>query len=196
MNKDDYLAKADISRHWESRPNQIGPYYTILKKLVENLTGKSLLDVGCATGIDTEAFSEKGLVAEGVDIKEDFIAEASQKFPDLKFKVGSAESLPYDNESFDIVFCINTLFYTDIEKSLRELLRVTKTNGHCIFSFDTEIINLDEDKIFHSENLEHLRKVVENNRSEIVYLGDEQKRADSEPFRHRHTFMIVVVQKK
>ena len=195
MKRDNFIAEADASRHWEKRTNQIEPYYTILTKLKGDLAGNTLLDVGCAAGIETKLFSDKGLSAEGVDINEELIDEASRKFPELNFRVGNAEVLPYQDSSFDIVFSINTLFYTDIEKSLKEFLRVVKSDGICILSFDLQIINLDENKVFHTEDLDHLEKVVSQNNGEIIFLGEEQSREDSEPFKHEHTFRIVAMKK-
>ncbi|MEI6553285.1 MAG: class I SAM-dependent methyltransferase, partial [bacterium] len=109
-----YLNKATNSRHWELRENQAKAYLEVLHKQLGDLDGLKLLDVGCAAGIDVAYFADHGIEAEGVDLEASFIKEASKKYPNLKFSVGDAENLPYENSTFDIVFCINTLFYTDL----------------------------------------------------------------------------------
>lgn len=192
----EFLKQADQSRHWEVRGDQTLPYYNILSALIGDLSSKRLLDVGCASGNDTKTFADRGLRAEGVDVKPEFVEEARNKYPELKFTVGSAEQLPFPDDSIDIVFSINTLFYTDTEKSIKEFLRVLKAGGVCIFSFDTEIINFEENKLLHTESLEHLNLIANANHAKIVHLGEETVREDEKPFRHRHTFRIVALQKR
>ena len=193
---DNYALKiATDSRHWEERKGQLDDYVSVLRQNVGDLKGKRLLDVGCATGIDVDSFRKLGLVAEGVDIRAEFIAEAQEKYPGLRFTVGDAEDLPFKDSTFDIVFSINTLFYTDIKKSVKEFVRVLKHGGYLIFSFDLLITDLDKDKAFHSENGLHLEEAVSACDAKIVYLGEEMKRVDVKPFRHEHTYKIVLIHK-
>ncbi len=193
--KEKYLSRADASKHWEERQSPASQYFEILKALDQNLIGKKLLDVGCAEGIEVINFQRLGLETDGADISEKFIKEAKRNFPDSNFVVASAENLPYKDESYDIVFCINTLFYTNIEKSIAELCRILKEGGWGIISFDTEIVNLDEDKIFHSDSIEHLEKVLNQSGAQIKQLGDKEERLDQSPFRHKHVFHKIVIQK-
>jgi len=193
--KETYLNRADESKHWEERVSPALQYFESFKALDQNLAGKKLLDVGCAEGIEVGNFKKLGLKTDGVDISEKFIKEAQRNFPDSNFAVASAENLPYNNESYDIVFCINTLFYTDIEKSVPELCRILKEGGYGIISFDTEIVNLDEEKIFHTDSIEHLQKVLNLSGAQIIQLGDKEERFDQSPFKHRHVFHKIVIQK-
>ena len=124
-----------------------------------------------------------------------FIASARNKFPLLKFSEGKAEKTPYEDNIFDIVFSINTLFYTDIEKSIPEFCRVLKNGGLGAISFDIKIFDLDNNKEFHQESLEHLRKVLKKCQAEIIFLGNEETRFDETPFKHEHTFYKIVFKK-
>lgn len=195
MKKRDYLDQADKSKHWEKRISPALEYFEIFKCLDKNPAGKTLLDVGCAEGIEVGEFRKLGLKADGVDINGDFVGQAQKRFPEAKFAQGSAESLPFADQSYDIVFSISTLFYTDIEKSLPEFCRVLKKGGRCIVSFDTEIFNLDEGAVFHSDSLEHLKNILEKEGAEIEELGEAEERTDEEPFKHKHTFYKVVFRK-
>lgn len=50
--------------------------------------------------------------------------------PVVPIWLADMESLPYDDESFDVVHCVNALDHTpDAEKALSELLRVCKPGG-------------------------------------------------------------------
>jgi ubiquinone/menaquinone biosynthesis C-methylase UbiE len=192
MKKRDYLDQADKSKHWEKRNSPASEYFEILKHYDKNLEGKTLLDVGCAEGVEVNEFRKLGLKADGVDTKEDFISKAQKRFPEANFVVGSAEKLPFKDQSYDIIFSINTLFYTDVEKSLPEFCRVLKKGGRGVVSFDTEIFNLDEANAFHSDSIEHLEKVLEKSGAKIEEIGEVEERIDGKPFRHKHTFHKVI----
>lgn len=111
--KQEHLDLANQSKHWENRNSPAKEYYDLLKKFSGDLTGKKLLDVGYAEGREVYEFSKLGLQAEGVDVKPEFIKEAKKKFNDLKFFVGSAEQLPFEDESFDVVFSKGNYFLTN-----------------------------------------------------------------------------------
>jgi ubiquinone/menaquinone biosynthesis C-methylase UbiE len=194
-NKKSYLNQADASKHWEQRKSPALEYFELLKTLDQNPRGKKLLDVGCAEGIEVRYFQELGLRADGADISEAFIREAKTNIPNSSFIVASAESLPYKDSSYDIVFCINTLFYTDIEKSIPEFCRILKEGGWGIISFDTEIINMDDDEVFHSDSLEHLEKVLNQSNAQIKQISNEEERVDLKPFKHKHVFYKIIFQK-
>jgi len=90
MDKKNYLERADNSKHWEKRISPASEYFDILRRYDENPEGKKLLDVGCAEGIEVNEFRKLGVKADGIDIKEDFIAKAQTNFPEANFVVGSA----------------------------------------------------------------------------------------------------------
>ncbi|MCZ2845497.1 MAG: class I SAM-dependent methyltransferase [Candidatus Bathyarchaeota archaeon] len=100
--------------------------------------GKKILDVGCGDGTDAEIFiNEFRLDVYAIDIyKHDNI----EKLGGLKFKKGSICQIPFDDNEFDYVFSHDILHHLDegnqsYEKhitGLRELIRVTKKDGHII----------------------------------------------------------------
>ena len=54
-----------------------------------------------------------------------------------------AETLPYENESFDIIVGIDILHHVDIEKSIQECYRVLKTGGKAFFREPVDVGLLD-----------------------------------------------------
>jgi ubiquinone/menaquinone biosynthesis C-methylase UbiE len=77
------------------------------------LDSDSILDVGCATGIA----SPKGAV--GVDPSKELL-----KLNKGIAVLGNAERLPFADKSFDIITCLTVIHHCDVDKSLREFLRV------------------------------------------------------------------------
>lgn len=99
--------------------------------------GQRMLDVGCGVGISARYFADKlGLNVTGVDLRPAMIERARANCdgspaavkPD--FRVADAESLPFDDETFDAVVCESVLaFVPDRARALRELIRVTRPGG-------------------------------------------------------------------
>jgi SAM-dependent methyltransferase len=97
------------------------------------LTGKSLLDVGCAKGFMLYDLLKlvPGIDVAGIDIS-DYAIENS--LPEVKqfLSVANATDLPFKDQSFDIVISINTIHNLDLEdckQALREISRVSKGNS-------------------------------------------------------------------
>lgn len=190
-----YFTDAVESRHWKHRKSPASIYFELIKQTDKHPEGKRLLDVGCASGIEVEEFQKLGFRADGADINENFIAEAKKNHPDLNFTVANAEKLPFKDESYNYIFCTNTLFHTDIGKSISEFCRVVDEKGKGVISFDLQIINLDENKVIHSDTIEHLNEILRRNNTEIEILGDKEERIDIEPFKHKHVFHKVIFKK-
>lgn len=94
-----------------------------------------VLDVGCGSGwaarlIATQA--SQGHVI-GIDVSDEMIRVASDQskdFPNLEFKVASAEALPFDDAKFTHAFSMESLYYyADIEAAAREIRRVLRPGG-------------------------------------------------------------------
>jgi ubiquinone/menaquinone biosynthesis C-methylase UbiE len=53
--------------------------------------------------------------------------------------LGNAESLPFADSSFDVVFtCGGFNFFSDRAKAVREMIRITKPGGHLMIEDETE----------------------------------------------------------
>lgn len=96
--------------------------------------GKRVLDVACGTGILARELAARvgssGSVA-GVDLLPGMVEVARQIEPDIEWKQGTAEQLPFPDRSFDVVVSqFGLMFFPDRVKSLREMLRVLSPGGH------------------------------------------------------------------
>jgi len=57
-------------------------------------------------------------------------SDQSKGFPNLEFKVASAEALPFDDAKFSHAFSMESLYYyADIEAAAREIRRVLRPGG-------------------------------------------------------------------
>ena len=100
--------------------------------------GKRILEVGCGIGIDLVRFAKGGARAVGVDLSTTAIILAKQNAGhsgvELQLAVADAERLPYDDESFDMVYGHGVLQYTaDPMRMVRECRRVLRRDGEAIF---------------------------------------------------------------
>ena len=86
-----------------------------------------VLDVGTGSGIFAEAFAKLGLDIEGVDANPEMLTAARNQVEGVRFQEGTAESLPYPDSSFDLVF-MGLLFHEtdDRLKAMQEAARVTR----------------------------------------------------------------------
>lgn len=90
----------------------------------------SILDVGCAKGFMLHDFRElmPDCSIAGLDISR-YAIEHSLDSVKPYLKVGNATSLPYQDKSFDLVICINTVHnlpLTECKLALREIQRVSR----------------------------------------------------------------------
>lgn len=122
--------------------------------------GKQLLEVGCGIGTDLVRFAKGGADVTGVDISETALALAEQNARHsgvtMKLELANGESLPFADESFDVVYGHGVLQYTAAaDKMIGECRRVLRREGVAIFMVYNRISWLNGlSKLMHVE-LEH-----------------------------------------
>lgn len=95
--------------------------------------GQRVLDVACGTGVLTRAAAAragpKGSVT-GLDLSPRMLAVAESLSPNLRWRQGSAEALPFPDASFDaVVSQFGLMFVPDPSLALREMMRVLVPGG-------------------------------------------------------------------
>lgn len=88
------------------------------------------LDVGCGTGISTRELRQNGFQVIGADKETQMIDTARAQSPDIEYVVASANSLPFESDSFDLVGAFTAFHWFNNESSLAEIRRVLKSGGH------------------------------------------------------------------
>jgi len=95
-----------------------------------------ILDVGCGTGANLLMLSQYG-DAEGVDVSEDALAFCRERGLE-NVKLGAAEQLPYDDDTFDLVTALDVVEHLDDDLAgLREMGRVLRPGGRVLLFVPT-----------------------------------------------------------
>ncbi len=120
------------------------PHKAELMKQVIICDGDSVLDVACGNGTLLRELSKKASVyGFGVDLSENMIAAARERYPDCTFAVSSCVPLPFETESMDVI-TVSCAFhhFEDPLAFAGECMRVLKKNGMVYMSepFFTPVI--------------------------------------------------------
>jgi ubiquinone/menaquinone biosynthesis C-methylase UbiE len=91
--------------------------------------GARVLDVGCGTALAGVQLVRQGCELVGVDISAPMLAYARKRIPDGIFTVAAAESLPFADQSFDVVTVSQAFHWFDRERATQEMLRVVRRGG-------------------------------------------------------------------
>lgn len=98
-------------------------------RVIENcLTGQNIstvLDVGTGTGLFAEKFLNRGFDVAAIDSNPAMVAATQKALRGLSIREASAEQIPFDDASFDLVFMGLVLHeVNDYAGSVKELYRV------------------------------------------------------------------------
>jgi len=120
-------------------PAMMGQWASRVIAFANPQPGERILDVACGTGALTRVVAQSvgpnGRVV-GLDLYSDMLAIAqtikldpSNTAP-IEWREGDASAIPFENESFDIVFCnFGLMFFPDRVAALKEMRRILKPNG-------------------------------------------------------------------
>lgn len=111
--------------------------------------GWTILDIGCGGGATLQRLLKRsqGSTVYGIDISEESVAKARQVNARVLNKQvfvcqGSAEQLPYDDETFDLVTAVETVyFWPHLPACFQEVRRVLKQGGK--FAILIEVVEGD-----------------------------------------------------
>ncbi|MBU2977451.1 methyltransferase domain-containing protein [Alteromonas sp. C1M14] len=100
------------------------------QSLMVNLCDQRIVDIGCATGRETVKLVAANNQVVGVDISPAMVSAASQRYPQLTFVQGDAESLPFPAGSFQCVYSSMALqWVASPAQAISEISRVLGAGG-------------------------------------------------------------------
>ena len=147
--------------------------------MISRLTGNGnriILDAGCGTGGLSKKLLRFGDVY-GLDINKVALDYARQKGL-TRVVSGSVESLPFGENKFDIVVCLDVLYHRKVNndrKAIRELYRVLKPEGFMVLRLPAfESLRGNHDRIVetrHRYTVSEIRKKLEAAGFEIENLS-------------------------
>ncbi|NQV87489.1 MAG: methyltransferase domain-containing protein [Woeseiaceae bacterium] len=112
---------------------QFRQWTPLMVEAAEIHSGDRVLDVACGTGVLAReavlSVGEGGYVA-GLDPDPGRLAVAKSLAPSIDWRAGVAESLPFEDESFDaVVSQFGLMFFQNRPAALREMMRVLVPGG-------------------------------------------------------------------
>ena len=125
----------------------------------ELCAGAVVLDAACGAGYGTAILGERAAQAFGVDVDQDAVDYAEQRYGSegVSFKAASVTGLPFPDNMFDVIVSFETLEHlVEQDQMLAEFRRVLKPRGTLIISTpDKPIYNasLAEPNAFHVSEL-------------------------------------------
>ena len=150
---------------------------------------KKVLDLACGEGYGSRLLARSAESVVGIDIDEDAIRHASNKYikSNLKFKKGSITDIPIEGRAiFDVIVCFEAIEHIeDHEKLLKEVKRLLTPDGLLVVSTPNKWAYSDEPKYenpFHVHEL-YLDEFTELFR-EIFQAGEDTRPAHLLQFEH------------
>lgn len=111
-------------------------------RLLGDVAGKRILDLGCGGGQCCIAFAKQGAIAVGLDLSEQQLevarSLARREHVDVSFVQGKMEDLSrFSSADWDIIFSSHAFQYlADVAACLAECRRVLRPGGVLVFSLD------------------------------------------------------------
>jgi ubiquinone/menaquinone biosynthesis C-methylase UbiE len=143
----EFLSKAGIHNEWikayRNKDNEAF-FNNAFDKIVQ-LTGmnetQKILDAGCGSANHAIRLAKRGFQITAIDFSQPVLDIAAQRINDLglsgriNLRQADLTALPFDDQSFDIVYCWGVLMHiADVEKAIAELCRVVKPGGRIVIS--------------------------------------------------------------
>lgn len=131
------VVKGDKQNIWKSPC--VESYYMLDRW--KNHEAYKFLDLGCGLGRHSILFARNGFDVTSFDIEKTAVDAtlkwASEEGLQLKGRVGDMLALPFEDNSFDSIFCRNVISHSDTEgvkSAIREIYRVLRSGGECYFT--------------------------------------------------------------
>ena len=111
----------EISSKYDNRYNE-DQWSNIKEKLLETISlneYNNILEVGCGTGYWLNAIKALNVNCFGLDYSIGMLKEAKSKKRCGNLINGDANALPFKNNKFDFIFCMNALHHFSLYRRLQ-----------------------------------------------------------------------------
>ena len=194
---------ARIRLHSEYSVNQEG-WFPWLYRMSEIQDGMNILEIGCGNGalwLENMNYIPPHVHITLSDISDGMLRDAKNSINDERFSFScfNAEKIPFEDESFDVVYANHMLFYCEnIDLVVKECRRVLKKGGKLICStyskrhmkeitelvqeFDKDIV-LSSDVLYERFGLDNGNNILNRyfDSVECIRYEDSIEISDSEP---------------
>lgn len=108
----------------------------MLLPLLGDIKNKKVLDVGAGTGRLATVLAKMGAQVTALDLSPKMLDELHKKNPNIKITVGDAESLPFPDNSFDLIIALflivhlknPSIFFKEAYRTLKDDGKLLITN--------------------------------------------------------------------
>ena len=102
-----------------------------------------ILEIGCGIGTVVYELSKKRYDVIGIDISGEAIEYGKEKYGDIRLEVQAEETLPYEDESFEVVLSFDLFEHiAKIDKHISEVKRVLRPGGYYLFQTPNRYSNI------------------------------------------------------
>lgn len=130
MRVTDYDSISPIDYDVRYRDDRYPGIEAALGSFAASTDGRELLEVGTGTGHWLKFLLDRDARAVGLDLSVTMLRRARQTVPSAPLVQGRADTLPFHDEAFDRVVCVNVLHhFTDKPRFLAEARRVLRSGG-------------------------------------------------------------------
>ena len=174
-------------------PEQLAMQYCRYKTAADYCAGKSVLEVGCGSGMGLAYLRQKATRAVGGEYTPALLEEARRHLPDAELFQMDAQDLPFPDASFDVVLMLEMIYYLpDLDRALAEAKRVLKPGGAlmiCLPNRDRADFNPSPFTVGYP-NLPELARLLQGHGLAVEVFGGFPIEAESgrdrllEPLRH------------
>ena len=145
-------------------------------RAVDAQPGERILDIAAGTGTSSEPWANQEIEVVPADFSLGMLRVGRRRRPDMAFTAADAMSLPFADESFDVVtMSFGLRNVADAETALREFLRVTKPGGRLLVCEFSQPVN----KVFRTVYTNYLMRALppvarrtSSNPDSYVYLAE------------------------
>ncbi|MFY9856022.1 MAG: methyltransferase domain-containing protein [Terracidiphilus sp.] len=121
---------------------ELDSYFENYMSLLDVKSGDSVLETCVGTALNFK-YLPRGTKLSGLDLSPEMLANGQNNLRrwqmDADLYLGNAESLPFADSSFDVVFTAGGFnFFSDRAKAMREMIRVVKPGGNLMIEDETE----------------------------------------------------------
>jgi SAM-dependent methyltransferase len=112
---------------YELRERAYAPIHERLINRVDPRQGERVLDVACGLGAIAARAARRGADVTAIDLAPNMIERASARPEPVDWQIGDCQSLPFEDDSFDVVVSsFGVIFAPDPHRAAAELSRVCR----------------------------------------------------------------------
>jgi SAM-dependent methyltransferase len=112
---------------WAVTEEQQTPVYEQALRCIGLRPDMHVLDVGCGTGVFLRLCADRGATVSGLDAAAGLLELAQARVPEADLRLDDLQSLPYADDTFDVVTGFTSFFFADdMVAALREAGRVAR----------------------------------------------------------------------